>query len=167
MMTNKWHVRFLRMARELSTWSKDPSKQIGVIAVGENRKILSTGYNGFPIGIEDTEERYINREEKYKYIVHGEKNCIYNACLNGISLAGSTMYVWGLPVCKECAKAIIQVGVKEVVIPELKKPGRECEVKWHDEFEVTKDLFNEVGIKITYVEEYELREPVDTQWSPS
>lgn len=154
---DKWDIRFMNMAREISSWSKDPSKKIGAVAVGDNHKILSTGYNGFPAGIEDHDSRLADREIKYKYVVHAEKNCIYNACLNGISLAGATLYVYGLPVCSECAKGIIQVGIKEVVIDEscFDTP------KWNESFEFTKQLFQEAGIKIKYVNLYKSMAP---QW---
>ena len=82
---DKWDGRFLDIAREISTWSKDPSRKIGAIAV-RDRKILATGYNGFPKGIEDTPTRLNIREVKYQYVVHAEMNCIYNAAENGVSL---------------------------------------------------------------------------------
>ena len=83
-MQEKWDKRFLRVAQEISTWSKDPSKQIGAVAVNSDRRILATGYNGFPKGIEDSPERYIDRTIKYDLVVHAEMNCIYNATFNGI-----------------------------------------------------------------------------------
>ena len=113
---NKWTRRYLDIAKEVGTWSKDPSKQIGAVAVGDKGQILSQGYNGFPRGVKYTDDRYNVREEKYKYVVHGEMNCIYNACNSGVSLNGATLYVTGLPVCSECAKGIIQVGIKKVVM---------------------------------------------------
>jgi len=157
MKIGKWDERFMAMAKEVSTWSKDPSRQVGAVTVGKNRKILSTGYNGFPAGIDDTEERLNDREQKYKYVVHAEKNCIYNACLNGISLAGASLYVYGLPVCSECAKGVIQVGIKKVIIEES------CfdKQKWNDSFEFTKQLFEESNIIIKYVR---LPKPVDLSW---
>lgn len=160
MTTNKWDIRFMKMAMEVSSWSKDPSKKIGAVAVGENYRVLSTGYNGLPRGINDTDDRLNDRDVKYKYVVHAEKNCIYNACLNGISLAGATLYVYGLPVCSECAKGVIQVGINEVVIEEscFDKP------KWNESFESTKELFNEAGIKIKYVN---LSKSLDVQSGPS
>ena len=97
-MIDKWDDRFLDIAREISTWSKDPSRKIGAIAV-RDRKILATGYNGFPKGIEDTPSRLNIREIKYQYVVHAEMNCIYNAAENGVSLRDSTLYIFGLPVC--------------------------------------------------------------------
>ena len=98
-----WDKKYIRLAREISSWSKDPSKQIGAVAIGEKGQVLAQGYNGFPRGIEDTDERLNHRQTKYKYVVHAEMNCIYNATYNGVSLNGSTMYIYGLPVCSECA----------------------------------------------------------------
>jgi dCMP deaminase len=139
---NKWQVRYLNLAKEVSTWSKDPSRKIGAVAVGKNGQVLSQGFNGFPRGILDSNERYNDRETKYKYVVHAEMNCIYNATLNGVSLEGSTLYVWGLPVCSECSKGIIQVGIKEVYwsteddIPPI----------WEESLKLTTALFNETGL---------------------
>ena len=138
---DKWDQRFLDLAREVSTWSKDPSRQIGCIAV-RDRKILATGYNGFPKGIDDRRTRYIDREQKYHYVVHAEMNAIYNAAENGVSLRGSTMYIYGLPVCSECAKGIIQVGVERVVAFSKETPER-----WMDAIAKTTDLFEEAGIE--------------------
>jgi len=159
-MTGKWDHRFMRMAREVSTWSKDPSRQVGAVAVGENRKILSTGYNGFPAGIEDTEERYNDRSLKYKYVVHAEKNCIYNACLNGISLAGASLYVYGLPLCSDCSLGVVQSGIKEVIMDEscFDKP------KWNESFEFTKNLFQEAGVDVRYVRS-DVRKSLGLQWT--
>ena len=140
------------MAKETSTWSKDPSTKIGAIAVGRKGQILSTGYNGFARGIKDTVYRYENREEKYKHVIHGEMNVIYNACLNGISLEDSTLYVYGLPVCSECANGIIQVGIKDVII----QCTNNIPDKWKDSFKLTRTKFNEAGISMTiYDENYE------------
>ena len=115
MQSKNWHNKYCRLAKEISTWSKDPSTQIGAVVVGEDGQILSQGFNGFPRGINDSEERLNNRERKYELVVHGEMNAIYNASLNGVSLKDSTIYVYGLPTCNECAKGIIQVGIKKVV----------------------------------------------------
>ncbi len=144
----KWRNRYLNLAKEVSTWSLDPSRKIGAIAVDpKNRNILSVGYNGLPRNVEDTEYRLNNREEKYKYVVHAEANVIYNACLNGTSLNGSTLYVYGLPVCSECAKGIIQVGISHVAfftedaIPQI----------WSDSWNMTKSMFDEAGVTYDFV----------------
>jgi len=146
-MSNNWDTRFLYLAKEVSTWSKDPSTQIGAVIVNENRRILATGYNGFPRGIFDKDERLNNREEKYKLVVHAEMNAIYNATFNGVSLDKATLYVWGLPACSECAKGIIQVGIKKVVMADINKVDR-----WQKSFEISKTLFDEASIEYKMVE---------------
>ena len=146
MQDPKWDKRFMNVAREISTWSKDPSKQIGAVAVNSDRRILATGYNGFPKGIDDTPERYENRELKYSLVVHAEMNCIYNATFNGISLKDATLYVWGLPVCSDCAKGIIQVGINRIVMATSDVPG-----KWSDSFEKSRDMFSEADIEVSNI----------------
>ena len=153
---NKWDIRFMKLARELSTWSKDPSRKIGAVAIGENRRILSTGYNGFPSNIEDSIERLNDRQEKYKYVIHAEKNCIYNACLNGISLQGSSLYVWGLPVCSECAKGVIQVGISKVYYGHVNDDEYD-DAYWTKSFLITKSMFEEAGIEVFHMTENDLR----------
>lgn len=143
-------VRYMRLAREISLWSKDPSTKIGALAVSKDDIILSQGYNGFPRNIKD-DERLYNRAEKYRYIVHGEMNCIYNACHNGISLNGSTLYIYGLPACESCALGIIQVGIKRVVMCNTKNDPR-----WNESFLRTKELFDEAGIEYTFILEKDL-----------
>ena len=137
---NKWDNRWLDIAKLISTWSKDPSTQIAAIAV-KDKRLIATGYNGFPRNIEDLDDRWSNREEKYKYVVHAEMNCIYNANYHNQSLKGSTMYVVGLPVCHECAKGIIQVGVTRVVAHYDKLP-----LKWSKSNSITEKMFKEAGV---------------------
>jgi dCMP deaminase len=146
---NKWSRRYLDVAKEVATWSKDPSKKIGAIAVGDKGQILSQGYNGFPRGVKDTDNRYNVREEKYKYVVHGEMNCIYNACNSGVSLNGATLYVTGLPVCSECAKGIIQVGISKVVM----EYPKDIPDNWRESMILTLQMFLEAGVVCTTHEE--------------
>ena len=137
-----WDERYLDLAENVSSWSKDPSRKIGAVAVGSKGQILSQGYNGFPRGIADSVERYNDKETKYRYVVHAEMNVIYNATYNGISLDGATLYVTGLPVCSECAKGIIQTGVKRVVMRATDVPE-----KWFISFATTAKMFNEANIE--------------------
>ena len=145
---DKWDIRFTRMAKEVAEWSKDPSIKVGAVAV-KDRRIVATGYNGYPIGVED--KNLENREYKYKYTVHAEKNLIYNACRHGVSLVDTDVYVWGLPVCGECWKGLAQVGVKRVVMPTI----HDISDRWGSS---CMDGFNgmmEVGIEvITYDPNY-------------
>jgi dCMP deaminase len=110
-----WGDKYIHLAKQISTWSKDPSTKVGAVVIGEYGQLLSQGYNGFPRGISDTDDRLNNRERKYELVVHAEMNAIYNASLTGVSLRDSTLYVYGLPICNECAKGIIQVGIKKVI----------------------------------------------------
>jgi dCMP deaminase len=142
---NKWSARYLHLAKEISLWSRDPSTKVGAIAVGAQGQILSQGYNGFPRGIKDHPRRLEDREEKYKYVVHGEMNCIYNSCLNGTSMAGSSVYVYGLPVCSECAKGLIQVGVSKVV---MQHPVDIPDI-WAERYQISAQMFREAGIPAT------------------
>ena len=139
-LLNKWDARWLEIAGVVSTWSKDPSTKIGAIAV-KDKRLIATGYNGFPRNIEDLDDRWNNREEKYKYVVHAEMNCIYNANYHNQSLKGSTMYIVGLPVCHECAKGIIQAGVVRVVAE-----FKDAPLKWARSTEITEKMFKEAGI---------------------
>ena len=148
MLSTRWHKKYLNLATHIADWSKDPSTKVGAIAVGNVGQILATGYNGLPRGIEDSEERLSNREHKYRLTVHAEMNCIYNATYNGVSLKNSTLYVSGLPVCSDCAKGVIQVGVKTVVMPKYIDVPK----KWHDSFKETKALFEEANTDVIYVE---------------
>ena len=139
---NKWHRRYLSLAREISTWSKDPSRQIGAVAVSEKGRVLATGYNGFPRAIRDFPYLYEERELKYKRVVHAEMNCIYNATYNGVCLDGSSMYIWGLPMCSECAKGALQVGIQSVYwATDVEIPD-----KWLDSLRDTTDLFKEADL---------------------
>ncbi|CAC9638581.1 deoxycytidylate deaminase [bacterium endosymbiont of Bathymodiolus sp. 5 South] len=140
---SKWDERYLALAKEVSTWSKDPSTQVGAVTVGSKKEVLSQGFNGFPRNINDTDERYNNRATKYKFVVHAEMNAIYNATYSGTSLDGATLYVYGLPICSECAKGIIQVGIKKVVVEKSKELDN-----WNDSVKLSKAMFDEAGVDL-------------------
>ena len=109
-----WDEYFMGVALLAGKRSKDPNTQVGACIVDENNIILSTGYNGFPYGCSDDTFPWEREgdDTKYKYVVHAELNAILNA--NGKLLKGAKLYVDLFP-CNECAKAIIQSGIKEVV----------------------------------------------------
>jgi len=140
---HKWDHRYIEMAQLVSTWSKDPSTKVGSVVVGSKGQILTQGYNGFPRGIQDTKERLNDRPTKLKYVVHSEMNCIYNASFSGVSLENSTLYVYGLPVCSDCAKGVIQVGIKRVI---MCYPSN-IDDRWRNSFEDTSKMFVESGVK--------------------
>ena len=111
-----WDEYFMGVAYMASMRSKDPNTQVGACIVSRDNKILSMGYNGFPIGCSDDEFPWAREGEelkrKYVYTVHSELNAILN--YRGGSLEGSKMYVTLFP-CNECAKAIIQSGIRELI----------------------------------------------------
>ena len=145
-MSDKWDIRFLELARHISGWSKDPSTKVGCVVVGEDREIRSTGFNGFPRGISDDNERLTDRSKKYPLICHAEENAIMHAARIGISLKGSTAFVtW--PPCSRCARSLIQAGVQEIVYPETD----EIPELWMEDFTISNGMLLEAGIVVRTV----------------
>jgi dCMP deaminase len=144
----KWHDRYLKIAQQVASWSKDPSTQVGAVIIGSKGQILSQGYNGFPRGIEDDAERLNVRDIKLSLMVHAEMNAIYNATYSGVCLDGATLYVYGLPICSECAKGIIQVGISKIVIPEHSVNSR---VEWMESWYKSNKMFNEANVKVEII----------------
>jgi|TARA_B110000908_G_C10266773_1_gene464822 dCMP deaminase len=146
-LSSKWDKRYLELASVVASWSKDPSSKVGAVAVGDKGQVLSQGFNGFARGVDDTEERLNTRDQKYKFIVHAEMNAIFNAAFSGVSLEGSVLYVTGLPCCSECAKGIVQVGVKRVVmeLPQFSNP------RWKDSWMLSAQMFDEAGVEYEFV----------------
>ena len=140
-MSAKWDIRFLKLATHISEWSKDPSTKVGCVVVGPDREIRSTGFNGFPRGIQDSDDRLTNRDLKYPLICHAEENAIMHAARIGLALKGCTAYVtW--PPCTRCARSLIQAGVSEIVIPS----GLEIPDRWRDDFEMSMGLLREAEV---------------------
>ena len=142
-MSLKWDRRFIALAKHIAQWSKDPSTKVGCVVVGPDREIRSTGFNGFPRGIEDSDERLGDRNLKYPLICHAEENAIMHAARIGTSLKGCTAYVtW--PPCTRCARSLVQSGVETVAYPaDLEIPDR-----WREDFDMSTTLFREAGISI-------------------
>ena len=136
-----WNKRFLKLAKHISKWSKDPSTKVGCVVVGPDREIRSTGFNGLPRGIEDNDERLNDREIKYPLICHAEENAIMHAARIGISLKDCTAYVtW--PPCTRCARSLIQAGISTIIYPEKTKiPER-----WMDDFNLSLNMLREANI---------------------
>jgi len=151
-MSNKeleWHYYFLNLAEAVAKKSKDPSTKVGSIVVGTEKQVLSTGFNGFPIGMDD-DTRLLDRETKYKYIVHAEMNAISFAAKLGGGINKSTIYTIGLnsettfgfPPCSRCASIIIQAGIKKVITYE----NDDLPERWIEDMTMTADLFKECNI---------------------
>lgn len=119
-----WDEYFMAVAMLAGMRSKDPNTQVGACIVSSDHKILSIGYNGFPMGCSDDDYPWEREGDdplltKYPYVAHGELNAILN--YRGGSLEGSTIYVGMFP-CNECTKAIIQSGIKTIVYSMNKYP---------------------------------------------
>lgn len=112
----KWDEYFMGIALLSAERSKDPNTSVGACIVSDDNKILSVGYNGMPIGCSDDEYPWGREgaplDTKYLYVCHAEMNAILN--YTGTHMRGSKVYVTLFP-CNECAKALIQKGIKEVV----------------------------------------------------
>ena len=137
---HKWHERFMGLAQEVSTWSKDPSTQVGCVLV-KDRRVISTGFNGFPRGISDDLDRLTNREVKYEMTVHAEVNAVTTAALHGVSTDGCDAYVTFQP-CSRCAAVLINAGVRAVYI----KAARDIPTRWIENFRLACTLLTEAGI---------------------
>lgn len=139
----KWDMRFCELARYISAWSKDPNAKVGAVLFSKKGGNVSIGYNGFPMGVEDSAERLTDKEIKLELVVHAEVNAIVAA---GARAEGSTIYVWGKPVCARCAGPIIQAGIKRVV---ALAPG-DSDSQWDKSGKTARDMFIEAGIIVDF-----------------
>ena len=139
---SKWDDRFLAIAYSASTWSKDPGTKVGA-AIVSDRRIIATGYNGFPEGVDDSRERYEDRETKLSLTVHAEVNAILNAAKAGARTEDATLYVT-FPPCVRCATSVIQSGIKRVVCPKIES----APPRWQDSFKRGKELLEEAGVQV-------------------
>ena len=144
MKSTKWDKRFLDLAKLCGSWSKDPSTQVGAVIVDGNNRIVSIGFNGFPQGVEDSEERLVDREIKYDIIVHAEANALMFA---NKSVEGCTLYTWPFQPCSRCAGLIIQSGITRVV------SVVHGDDRWKKNFELSQKLFSESKVVLEYVEQ--------------
>ena len=143
LITSDWDSRFLDLARHVSGWSKDPSTKVGAVIVNEQKQVLSLGYNGFPRGVDDWASRYEDREMKLLYVAHAERNALDNAFAD---VRGATMYTSLCP-CNECAKSIIQRGIKKVVAHSFPSDTQ----RQRFNADVTLAMFAESGVQLLLV----------------
>lgn len=144
-MSSAWDKFFMDMAKLVASKSKDRSRRVGCVIVGPDNEVRSVGYNGFPRGIDDTVEARHQRPDKYKWTEHAERNAIYNSARAGIRTDGCSIYLPWFP-CMDCARAIIQSGIKKMVCgePDLNDPT------WGDDFRQGKDMLAEAGVRVKY-----------------
>jgi dCMP deaminase len=139
----------MEICKVISKRSKDPSTKLGAVIVGPDKEIRSAGYNCFPRGVEDFHPERVKRPLKYAWFEHAERNAIYNAARMGTALSGCVIYTLWIP-CPDCARRIIQVGIKEVIVGNATVPDR-----WVAQFSESSKMLSEAGIIIRKVNETE------------
>ena len=130
----------MSLAQHVACWSKDPSTKVGAVIVNNNKQVLSLGYNGFPRGVEDRPERYNDRPTKLLFVAHAERNALDNAFTD---TDGATLYSTLYP-CTDCAKGIIQRGIKKVVTSKDKFE----ELSQRFNFDVSETMFKEANVEV-------------------
>lgn len=142
-----WDQYYYDLMAVVRNKSKDESTQVAAIIVGPNNEVRSMGFNGLPRGVDDDKEkhpeRHFERPEKYHWYEHGERNAIYNAARIGTAIGGCKLYVTGYP-CTDCARAIIQSGITEVIIGNFDTP--EFLERWKEKNAKALTMFKEAGI---------------------
>jgi len=145
-----WDQYFMGVAKLSSLRSKDPSTQVGACIINPDKRIVGIGYNGLPQGCNDEEYPWANEGDfvntKYPYVVHAEANAILNATTN---LKGSSIFVTLFP-CNECAKLIIQSGIKEIVFESNKYVNSK-------EHQAAIKMLNSAGVKYRQIEVGDLK----------
>jgi len=147
-----WDEYFFNIVRTISVKSKDPSTNVGCIVVSQNNEVVSTGFNGFPRGVEDNvstvPERY-ERELKLMFTEHAERNAIYAAARRGVVLDGCRIYVEWNP-CADCMRAIIQSGIREVILNGRSESfnNQELRKRWENHILCAESMAREAGVKI-------------------
>ena len=147
---SRWDMRHYMLALHVSTWSKDPTTQVGAVIVGKRRRDIAIGYNGFPPGIEDLPERYMDRPTKYLFTQHAERNVLDNARFD---CADATLVTTMFP-CAECTKSLISKGIRRLVtcpVPApLEERGRHVPT-WRDSVPASIQMLKEAGVTVLYV----------------
>jgi dCMP deaminase len=142
-------LKFLNIAQSISRLSKDPQTKVGAIILGPAGEGGPWGYNGAPRGCKaDEDGRFATREEKMLWAEHAERNAIYAAARTSFSTVGGTMYITHAP-CIDCARAIVQAGIKKVFFPE---PSNEFLAKWSKSFGLSAYLFHECGVEMVMID---------------
>jgi dCMP deaminase len=142
---NNWDRRFLNLAKFIASWSKDPSTQVGSVIVDPKKRIIATGFNGLPAGVEDSIHRLHTREVKYDMVVHAERNAIIDAKRD---LSGMTIYVWPIMPCSVCASMIIQAGIKRVIAPSTDDQRLIESCKFH----LSEEMYKETDVTLIQVD---------------
>ncbi len=144
-----WPEYFFSIAKTVSEKSKDKSTRVGCVIAGPDNGIRSTGYNGFPRGVNDDIPARHERPAKYKWTEHSERNAIYNASKIGIPLDGCILYIDWLP-CSECSRGIIGAGIKKVVVDGDSESYNNTELneRWKEDHDIAKVMLSEAMVEL-------------------
>lgn len=156
-----WDEYFVALAELVCYRSKDRSTKVGAVVVGPDNEIRTTGYNSFVRGIDDDVEARHARPAKYEWIEHAERNSIYNAARHGAALKGCRMYInWGGYPCADCARAIIQTGIIEVIMVGIPFGGSRGKggIDWNKNCGVGGHMLKESGIKVKHLDYIDTKE---------
>jgi dCMP deaminase len=147
-----WDIWFMQQVYLVASKSKDNSTKIGAVITKGNR-VISTGYNGLPTGVDDSvAERYL-RPTKYMWFEHGERNAIYAAAKFGGQTEGATLYTQGIP-CADCGRAVIQAGIKLVVVHgPFEDVLHTLRNHWNESCATSEVMFKEAGVRVRWVDE--------------
>lgn len=138
-------IKFIAVAEAMASLSKDVRTKVGAVVVDDDGNILSTGWNSFPRGVNDDPARYADRTVKNRLVAHAESNCVSQAARNGVRLKGANMLLTELFPCSNCAKLIIQAGIKRVYAPVMRG---DHSPEWFHEKEISDLLFSEAGVEV-------------------
>ena len=146
-------LKYARLAKFMADeFSKDSSTKVGALALDpQSYRILATGYNGFPHGIDESIPERWERPIKYEYVEHAERNVIYNAAAEGIALKGAALIVTALP-CTNCARGVIQTRMSRVI---TWRPDEQSEFwqRWKDSFNLSLSMFKEAGVEVVFLDD--------------
>lgn len=145
--SDKWDRRFLHLAKHVSSWSKDPSTQVGAVIFDEKNRIVSMGYNGLAVGVPDVGLE--DRDRKLKTIIHAEINAILFARKD---LSGCTLATWPMMSCSNCSSTVIQAGIVRHIYPKV--VGDKAK-RWEESFRIATEQFEEARVLL---QEYDMDE---------
>lgn len=149
-----WDSYFMAIARQVACKSKDESTRVGTVIVGPDHEVRTTGYNGFPRGIDDCVTERWERPIKYSWIEHAERNAVCNAARTGIPLLGCTAYATHAP-CAPCARALIQAGIATLVLTRnnsFMDGTREMSKEFIEDHELAQEMLGEAGVVVVWTD---------------
>jgi dCMP deaminase len=144
-MQSDWDRRFMELAKQSRSWSRDPSTQHGAVIVDGDHNVLAIGCNGFPRGIIDSPERFADRAIKLKIVVHSEENACLSCARTGTSARNATLYVSAQP-CAKCAAVMIQAGITKVII-NYDDIDEAFATRWADDIALARQILNEADVE--------------------